>query len=313
MVGLRRFATFAEHIGHPPTSPVTALPPTIFESFYLLHLKARAKQTAAVYANACRSFARYLARRRWTPGGATYDEIRFGLAELTPRTSYKRREVPEGLARIVLAAEAAPLPTLMSPSARWPSHAAWATRGLQTRRRELLRDRCLLRLLWCTGGRRAEICALNRGAVEEGHAWVEGKGGADRLLMLDDAAIEAATAYLEARNDSYKPLLLAHHRGRPEDPGPEGESWRLSPLAAYLIVRKWAAKAGIAGASPHHFRHRLAMQALNAGAQIGEVQNLLGHQSPSITALVYARHTQPALRRIFDQYGSRPEDEQPPG
>jgi len=55
-------------------------------------------------------------------------------------------------------------------------------------------------------------------------------------------------------------------------------------------------------ARPHDFRHAKASLLLNRGADVSEVQDILGHASPETTKKVYAHYTVSGLREAFDQY-----------
>ena len=49
-------------------------------------------------------------------------------------------------------------------------------------------------------------------------------------------------------------------------------------------------------AYPHKFRKTLGMELKNRGADIGIIQEIMGHASPAVTALYYAQSTPDALR-----------------
>ncbi|HEY3109660.1 MAG TPA: tyrosine-type recombinase/integrase, partial [Chloroflexota bacterium] len=52
----------------------------------------------------------------------------------------------------------------------------------------------------------------------------------------------------------------------------------------------------------HHLRHLKARVLLNAGAELAEVQDILGHASPETTKKIYAQYTKQHLREAFDRY-----------
>jgi integrase len=60
-------------------------------------------------------------------------------------------------------------------------------------------------------------------------------------------------------------------------------------------------------ATPHTFRHFVAMWLLNEGAQLSEVSALLGHANTRITEQYYARHTDDRLQELHDQFAPDPE------
>ena len=75
----------------------------------------------------------------------------------------------------------------------------------------------------------------------------------------------------------------------------------MGPQTVGLIVATYGKLAGIR-AVPHDFRHAKASLLLNRGANVSEVQDILGHASPETTKKVYARYTVSRLREAFDQY-----------
>ena len=110
----------------------------------------------------------------------------------------------------------------------------------------------------------------------------------------------AIRAYLEARADAHLPLFLRHDDGRAK-PGLRGARWRLSPQSVWLVVKKYGALAGVE-VTTHHLRHLKARVLLNAGAELAEVQDILGHASPETTKKIYAQYTKQHLRRAFDEH-----------
>jgi integrase/recombinase XerD len=160
------------------------------------------------------------------------------------------------------------------------------------RRPEASRDRAMLETLYATGMRVSELVALDCDDVNflERHMRCAGRTSRERLVPLRERAIEAIDHYLfQAR-----PLLalreedalFLNHRGN-----------RLTRQGFWLILKSYASKAEIADITPHTLRHTFATHALGRGADLREVQQLLGHVSISTTQ-VYRRMAlgQTALR-----------------
>jgi integrase len=245
------------------------------------------------YLAGVRAFYRYLERRGLTPAGVTMERLRAGLREVMGRPPhYKTPRIDGRLPEIVTYADALPLPGGGGAAA-------------QRRRLECLRDRALLRTLYCTAMRRAEIAALDRTDVQDGRAdqaLITGKGEKERVVFFDDVTLGAIRAYLSARNDRYLPLFIRHDTGRGR-PGPAGTRYRLTTQTIWNIVKKYAGALGIT-ASPHAFRHDKASLMLNRGAQLSEVQDILGHASPETTKRIYAHYETAHLREAFDRYSA---------
>ena len=291
---LRRLAEYFASAGVPPDRTLTvALPTHTLEAFYVALVRhyGREKQTAHTLAAAARSFVRWLFAREIGPAGTTFEGVRLRLAELGGPIPFRTPRPDGGLPRVVLVAEAAPRPD---------SRLAWLA---------LLRDRALLRTLWTTALRRAEVCSLDRADLDDGRrdqALIVGKGRRERVVFFDEPTLAAIRAYLEARNDRYRPLFLRHNRALGK-PGPGGVNLRLSPQSVWLAVKKYAALAGVP-ATTHDFRHAKASVMLNRGADLSTVQDILGHASPEITKRIYAHYAVAKLRQAFDDYSADPEE-----
>jgi integrase/recombinase XerD len=154
------------------------------------------------------------------------------------------------------------------------------------RRPEASRDRAMLETLYATGMRVSELVALDCDDVNllERHMRCAGRTARERLVPLRERAVEAIDHYMfQAR-----PLLVLreenalflNHRGN-----------RLTRQGFWLILKSYASKADIADITPHTLRHTFATHALGRGAELREVQQLLGHVSISTTQ-VYRRMAQ---------------------
>jgi integrase len=105
-------------------------------------------------------------------------------------------------------------------------------------RLELLRDRALIRTLFCTGVRRQEASTLDRGDLDDGwsaQALITGKGSKERVIFFDQDTLGAIRAYLDERNDSFEPVFIRHDRGRGKARH-NGTNFRLSPLSVWRTV-----------------------------------------------------------------------------
>jgi integrase/recombinase XerD len=289
---LDRFAEYLGERGVDQNTPTAALPPDVLERYYtwLVDRFGRtARATHTTYLAGARAFLRFLERRRWGPRAATYEQLREGLRAVIGRASYRTPRVDQGLPLVVTYALDLPLPA--------------PTGHNDARRLELLRDRALLLTLYGTGLRRAEVAGLNRADVDDGwadRALVVGKGSKERVVFFDADSLAAIRTYLAARADRYAPLFLRHDKGRGTARA-GGENYRLSTQTIYNVVRHYADAAGVR-ASPHAFRHQKASVLLNAGAQLAEVQDLLGHASPDTTKRIYAHYETGHLKDAFDRY-----------
>jgi len=268
------------------------LPGDILERFYGWLLRTYGREhrpTAVAYLAEVRSFFRFLDRKRWLHPDLSYERMRGGLRELVGRVPYHTPRIDDAIALVVTSANALPLP---APDGK-----------NQPKRLEILRNKAILATLYGTALRRAEVSSLNRTDVQDGRlsqGLVTGKGSKERVVFFDDASLEAIRVYLAARSDNHLPLFLRHDDGRGE-PGRGGEAWRLSPQSVWGVVKRQA-KAIDVEATTHNFRHLKARTLLNNGAQLAEVQDILGHASPETTKRIYAPYTTQHLREAFDMF-----------
>ncbi len=133
------------------------------------------------------------------------------------------------------------------------------------------RDYAILMLLYNTGLRVGEFCALNRDDVQlPAEGWgalqVVGKGRRLHRLPINRPAADALLAYLADRDDAESALLLNR----------SGERFSVRGIA--LLVNRYLRAAGITDRSgPHLLRHAFATHALRVRPNLRAVQELLGH------------------------------------
>jgi site-specific recombinase XerD len=169
-----------------------------------------------------------------------------------------------------------------------------------------LRDRAILELLFSTGLRVSELCSLDSDLdLSRDEFSVRGKGDKVRVVFLSDAAKAAVRAYQKARKDMADALFV----GIPLLPKKKGGSLpdasRLTPRSVELMVKRYAAKAGITKkVTPHVLRHSFATDLLSNGADIRSVQQLLGHASINTTQ-IYTHVTDAHLREVHKKFHSR--------
>jgi integrase/recombinase XerC len=188
-----------------------------------------------------------------------------------------------------------------------------------------LRDRAILELLYSSGLRVSELVGLNLNQLDSdlGIARVMGKGRKERIVPVGVKAIEALKAYLEGRGVSrslppgQKPLWGGARPGgrasrramRLSEPaaGPEGDDpifinsfgGRLTTRSVGRLVKKYTRHSGIVRkVSPHSLRHTFATHLLDAGADIREIQEMLGHSSLSTTQ----RYTHVSMGKLMEVY-----------
>jgi len=157
------------------------------------------------------------------------------------------------------------------------------------------RDRVLLMTGLYLGLRVSEICKLQIEDVDLRRrvAFVrEGKGMKDRAIPIPKPFAPILRGWIGGRQTGYV------------FPSPRGG--RLTNRAVQKLVKRMAAKAGLREAGkprkyhPHKLRHAYATRLLQTGADIKEVQDLLGHASLQ-TTMVYVHSTPERLASAVDR------------
>lgn len=149
-------------------------------------------------------------------------------------------------------------------------------------RRDILRDIVVLELLFSTGLRVSELCALTKDTVLLGNhelrLLVRGKGNKERVLQITTPELVqlAKTYFYEFQEDiQAHGFILLNKRKNP-----------LSPQAVRRIIQKYLKQIGVNyPITPHMFRHTFATSLLEAGMDIRYIQALLGHSSISTTQI----------------------------
>jgi integrase/recombinase XerC len=162
-----------------------------------------------------------------------------------------------------------------------------------------VRDRAVLELLYGSGLRVSELCALDVHSVDlaGASARVVGKGRKERIVPLGRACVAALSRWLEQRP------RMVHPRTGTQDPRAlllTARGARLYVRAVQALVHRYGASgAGRADLHPHALRHTCATHMLDGGADLRAIQELLGHASLSTTQR-YAHVSMEHLLRVYD-------------
>ncbi len=159
------------------------------------------------------------------------------------------------------------------------------------------RNRLVVRILFDTGMRRAELISLNIASVDfrRGVVRVHGKGNKTREIPMTAGLSEEISLYLIVTEkvlgrvrDDFEPLLVT------------AKGLRLYPMAVERIVREELGEAGITGRkSPHSLRHTLATALLDGGSDLNSIKELLGHSSLAATQ-VYTHTSVEKLKQSYN-------------
>jgi site-specific recombinase XerD len=207
----------------------------------------------------------------------------------TPSSLPRSIKAPDAIGRLLRAASEA------DPRARdpWPS-----------------RDLALVATFCVTGIREAEAAGLSMGALagEPGNRRMEvkGKGGKVRPVPID-AALDAVLSRYATERKARFPKEDTDHPSSPLFVDVRGRRMTVDQIR--YLVEKLYIRAGIraqvpAGALVHALRHTFATSALEAGADVVELQELLGHASLETTRR-YLSATAQGLRQVIAGHPSQ--------
>ena len=158
-----------------------------------------------------------------------------------------------------------------------------------------LRDRAILEVLYSCGLRVSELCDLKLCDIffAEGYIRVIGKGNKQRLVPVSSIARSRIQLYMDVRQKEKQKeeVLFLNNRGK-----------KLTRVMIFTIIKQAAQRAGIdKKISPHTFRHSFATHLLEGGANIRQVQELLGHEN-ILTTEIYTHLDDSHLRQTLEEH-----------
>lgn len=167
------------------------------------------------------------------------------------------------------------------------------------KRRDHTRDTAILEIMINLGLRISEVSNIDITDYNEGHLVIHGKNNKERLLFLTSHLSKRIIQdYLIIRTE-YNPLiseksLFLNKYGQ-----------RLSIFGISNIYKKFKNMAKINLLStPHYLRHSFATQLLNNGANLRDIQELLGHSNISTTE-IYTSVSSTRKEIVLSRYGFR--------
>ncbi|HET6963839.1 MAG TPA: tyrosine-type recombinase/integrase [Acidimicrobiales bacterium] len=222
-----------------------------------------------------------------------------GVVEGNPMAAVPKPKTPSSLPRSIRAPDA--IRKLLAAAAEPDSRARYPWPA---------RDLALVATFCVTGIREAEAAGLSMGALagEPGARRMEvrGKGGKVRPVPIDPALDRVLDVYLSERVSRF-PKDDLDHPSTPLFVDVRGRRMNVDQIR-YLIEKLYV-RAGIraqvpAGALVHALRHTFATAALEAGADVVELQELLGHASLETTRR-YLSATAQGLRHVIAAHPSQ--------
>lgn len=143
------------------------------------------------------------------------------------------------------------------------------------------RNRTIIKIMVLTGLRCIEIQRLNCGDLRQSaegsflQVWRKGEREAGGALRMPDEVVQSINNYLLSRNDEVNmqaPMFVCH--------GPRSRDSRLQTVFISQMIKAHLRKIGLDSRqySAHSLRHTAASLALLAGAELYEIQFMLGQR-----------------------------------
>ena len=157
----------------------------------------------------------------------------------------------------------------------------------------------LLEVLYATGMRVSELVGLPLGAFvpDERHLLILGKGGRERIVPLNDYAIEALEQWKKIREND-----LPYNRKSKWLFPSKSRLGHLTRDTFFKELKKLALLVGLNPdkVSPHVFRHSFASHLVAHDADLRSVQQMLGHSDISTTQ-IYTHILPDRLKKIVEK------------
>ena len=163
------------------------------------------------------------------------------------------------------------------------------------------RNKAILELMYATGLRISEVISLEFKNVdfEECIVRVMGKGSKERIVPINDYALDALNTYIE----EYRPLMVKNEVNNYLFLNNHGK--QMTRQGIFKMIKAECLKKGITkDISPHTIRHTFATHLLENGADLRIIQELLGHSDIS-TIQIYTHLTNDELKNDYKKYFPR--------
>ncbi|HJB25795.1 MAG TPA: site-specific tyrosine recombinase XerD [Firmicutes bacterium] len=238
---------------------------------YMRYLKEEGKSDSTITRNiaSLRSFYQYLLAK--------------GYIEENPIRSIKTKKIPKKIPTILTTKEVDML--LKAPDEMDPKGC---------------RDKAMLELLYATGLRVSELIALDIEDVNLSVGILNCQGGhIKRTLPIYPEALEVLSDYINRVRGKIIPVeenhaLFVNLNGK-----------RLTRQGFWKIIKSYAEISHIkTEITPHTLRHSFAAHLLENGAQLKDIQEMLGHADISSTQ-IYAQVVKNKFKDVYNRYHPR--------
>jgi site-specific recombinase XerD len=266
-----------------------------------LRMRHYSDRTIATYRRSLRALSAGLANRPAQQGPVTVPDVTTGaLYDHLAAVSEARRLSPRTLNRIVCsyssffryivaqgAVDANPVDRIERPKVGRTGVRCLKHGQVSRLLRSIddSRDRLVVRLIYATGVRVSELCAMRVEEIDldDGVIRVVGKGNKERIVFLDDATADALDEYIGARASG---PLFPGYGGKP-----------ISTRTVQLLFKRYAPE----GVTPHTIRHSYASELYRRSRNLRVVQENLGHTSIKTTE-VYLHTDLEERREVYRRH-----------
>lgn len=162
------------------------------------------------------------------------------------------------------------------------------------------RDRAILEFLYATGIRVSELVGIDLQDIDmrERMVRIMGKRRRERIVPFHEHALQALILYLDTARSTFLNVcpiaerdidaVFLHRRGG-----------RITTRSVGRMIDKYLKQcADIHNISPHSLRHSFATHLLDQGADLRDIQELLGHVRLSTTQI----YTQVSMEKMIEVY-----------
>lgn len=162
------------------------------------------------------------------------------------------------------------------------------------------RDRAIIEFLYATGIRVGELVNIDQKDIDfrERMVRVMGKRKKQRIVPFHEPALQALVHYLEET----RPIFLNNCPAAMRDPQAcflNYQGTRITTRSVGRMIDKYIKQcANIHNISPHSLRHTFATHLLDSGADLRDIQELLGHARLSTTQI----YTQVSMEKMIEVY-----------
>jgi site-specific recombinase XerD len=146
-------------------------------------------------------------------------------------------------------------------------------------RKNYIRDKLIISMLYYTGIRRSELLSLNWDDLNLEKSFLtvrNGKGGKSRVIPLHPTLVKLIDDYLTLRLPLKCNALFIGEQGK-----------RLTRTSFANLINMYMSISGLKkkGYTAHSFRHSFATHLVESGVDIFKLQRLLGHSSLDVTKI----------------------------